>query len=132
MADKLAILDGNSLIYRAFHALSQNPLTSPKGELVNATYGFTMMLLRAIQDLHPTHIGAAFDTPRPTFRHVRFDAYKGTRPPTPDGLGHQFATVFDVLEALKIPVFMIDGLEADDLLGTMADRASESGADVII
>ncbi|MEA2167220.1 MAG: polymerase, partial [Solirubrobacteraceae bacterium] len=130
MTDVLMLLDGNALVHRAFHALPQ--LTSPKGDLVNATYGFTMMLLRAIQDLHPTHIGAAFDTPKPTFRHVRFDAYKGTRPPTPDGLGRQFATVFEVLEALKIPVFTLDGLEADDLLGTMADRATEAGADVIV
>ncbi|MEA2642279.1 MAG: polymerase, partial [Chloroflexota bacterium] len=107
MTDVLMLLDGNALVHRAFHALPQ--LTSPKGDLVNATYGFTMMLLRAIQDLHPTHIGAAFDTPKPTFRHVRFDAYKGTRPPTPDGLGRQFATVFEVLEALKIPVFTLDG-----------------------
>lgn len=91
MAERILLLDANSLIYRAFHALP--PLTSPSGELTNATYGFTMMLLRAMGDLQPTHVVAAFDTPRPTFRHERFDAYKGTRPPTPDGLGHQFARV---------------------------------------
>jgi len=130
MTELIALLDGNALVHRAFHALP--PLTSPKGELVNATYGFTMMLLRALQDLHPTHVAAAFDTPKPTFRHERFDAYKGTRPPTPDGLGHQFATVFEVLEALKIPVYQLDGLEADDLLGTMADRSVEAGLDVIV
>src|SRR5581483_3471179 len=130
MADLLIALDGNSLIHRAFHALP--PLTSPSGELTNATYGFTMMLLRALGDLHPTHVAAAFDTPRPTFRHERFDAYKGTRPPTPDGLSHQFQRVFEVLEALHVPIFRVDGLEADDLLGTIADRATERGLSVVV
>src|SRR5262245_12810626 len=127
MADRLVLLDGNSLIFRAFHALKDHPLTSPQGELVNATYGFTMMLMRALDELKPPHVGAAFDTPKPTFRHERFDAYKGTRPPMPDGLSHQFARVYQVLDVLHIPVFRFDGLEADDLLGTMADRTAEQG-----
>ncbi len=130
MARTLIALDGNSLIHRAFHALP--PLTSTKGELTNASYGFATMLTRALSDLHPTHIAAAFDTPRPTFRHERYDAYKGTRPPTPDGLGHQFQRVFEILDILHIPVFRIDGLEADDLLGTMATRGPELDIDVIL
>ncbi len=130
MAERILLLDANSLIYRAFHALP--PLTSPSGELTNATYGFTMMLLRAMGDLQPTHVVAAFDTPRPTFRHERFDAYKGTRPPTPDGLGHQFARVMEVLEALHIPIVRVDGLEADDILGTLAERAAAAGMEVVI
>ncbi len=130
MTDRVLLLDSNSLIYRAFHALP--PLTSQSGELTNATYGFTMMLLRAIGDLNPTHIVAAFDTPKPTFRHQRFEAYKGTRAATPDGLGHQFARVMEVLEALHVPIVRVEGLEADDILGTLADRAAAAGMEVVI
>src|SRR6266568_81664 len=95
MPDTIILLDGNSLVHRAFHALP--PLTNAKGELLNATYGFTMMLLKAMADLKPTHIAACFDTPRPTFRHKRFDAYKATRPPMAEGLGPQFQRVDQVL-----------------------------------
>lgn len=130
MADTLMLIDGNSLVHRAFHALPV--LTSPKGEITNATYGFTMMLLRAMGDLRPTHVATAFDTPRPTFRHERFGAYKGTRPPTPDGLTQQFARVMDVLDALHVPVYRVDGLEADDVLGTLADHAVGRGLDVVV
>lgn len=130
MPDRLLLIDANSLIFRAFHALP--PLTSPSGELTNASYGFTMMLLRAIEDLKPTHIVAAFDTPKPTFRHERFNAYKGTRPPLPDGLGPQFARVIQILEAFHIPVVRVDGLEADDIIGTLATRAVAAGMEVII
>src|SRR5512132_3722235 len=100
MADMILIMDGNSLVHRAFHALP--PLTNAKGELLNATYGFTMMLLKAIGDLKPTHVAAAFDTPRPTFRHERFSAYKGTRPPMAEGLGPQFQRVDQVLDVLRV------------------------------
>lgn len=131
MTDTLVALDANSLIHRAFHALPLD-LTSPKGELTNATYGFTMMLLRAMADLRPTHVAAAFDTPKPTFRHERFEAYKGTRPATPDGLVGQFQRVAEVLGAFHVPIFQLDGLEADDILGTLAARAVQRGLDVVI
>ena len=80
---KLVVVDANSLLYRAFFALPA--LTTADGTPTNAVYGFTMMLLRVLDDLKPTHIAAAFDTPKPTFRHARYQAYKGTRAPTPDG-----------------------------------------------
>ncbi len=130
MPNTIVLLDGNSLVHRAFHALP--PLTNAKGELLNATYGFTMMLLRAMGDLRPTHIAAAFDTPRPTFRHERFKAYKGTRPPMAEGLGPQFARVDQVLDVLRMKSYRQDGLEADDLLGTLADRSAEQGLDVVV
>ena len=130
MPDKIVLLDGNSLVHRAFHALP--PLTNAKGELLNATYGFTMMLLRALGDIRPSHIAAAFDTPRPTFRHKRFEAYKGTRPPMAEGLGPQFARVDEVLDVLHVKTYRHDGLEADDLLGTLADRSAEQGLDVVV
>jgi DNA polymerase-1 len=130
MPDKIVLLDGNSLVHRAFHALP--PLTNAKGELLNATYGFTMMLLRAVGDIKPTHVATAFDTPRPTFRHERFDAYKATRPPMAEGLGPQFGRVDQVLDVLHVHSYRHDGLEADDLLGTLADRSAEQGLDVVV
>ncbi len=131
MADTLVALDANSLIHRAFHALPPE-MTSRTGEMTNAVYGFTMMLLKVTNDLKPTHIAAAFDTPKPTFRHERFDAYKATRPPTPDGLFQQFARVDQVLQALRVRAFRQEGLEADDLLGTIADRAAALGVEVVV
>src|SRR3954466_12458312 len=131
MTDTIALLDSNALIHRAFHALPDN-MNTPQGEPSYATYGFTTMLLRALADLRPTHLAAAFDTPKPPFRHLRSEAYKATRPPTPDALGVQFRQVEQVLDVLGVPMFRIDGLEADDLLGTLGDRASEQGLDVII
>src|SRR6266545_1059995 len=130
MADTILLFDGNSLVHRAFHALP--PLTNAKGELLNATYGFTMMVLRAAGDFRPTHIAAAFDTPRPTFRHERFEAYKATRPPLAEGLGPQFQRVDQVLAVLHVKTYRQDGLEADDLLGTLSLRAAEQGLDVVV
>jgi DNA polymerase I len=130
MSDKIVLLDGNSLVHRAFHALP--PLTNTSGELLNATYGFTMMLLRAIGDIRPTHVATCFDTPRPTFRHQRFGAYKATRPPMAEGLGPQFGRVDQVLDVLHIHSYRHDGLEADDLLGTLADRSAEQGLEVVV
>ena len=130
MSDKIIIFDGNSLVHRAFHALP--PLTNATGELLNATYGFTMMLLKAIGDLKPTHIAVAFDTPRPTFRHVRFEAYKATRPAMAEGLGPQFQRVDQVLAVLRVKSYRHDGLEADDLLGTLSLRSAAQGLEVVV
>lgn len=130
MPETIALIDGNSLVYRAFHALPA--LTSASGELANATYGFTMMLMRAREDLRPDYIAAAFDTPRPTFRHERYASYKATRPAMPDGLAQQFERVYEILEVFGIPVYRLDGVEADDLLGTFAGQAAHQGLDVVI
>ncbi len=130
MTDTLALIDGNALVYRAFHALPE--LTSPSGELVNAAYGFAMMLMRAQDDLKPTHLAATFDTPKPTFRHEQYTSYKANRPAMPDGLRHQFQRVYELLEAFRIPSYRLDGVEADDLLGTFAAQAVNQGLDVVI
>ena len=130
MSGKIVLIDGNALVHRAFHALP--PLTSPKGELVNATYGVASMVLKVLQEIHPEYAAAAFDTPAPTFRHVEFEAYKAQRGPAPEGLREQFARVHELLEALGIPIYRKDGFEADDLLGTLANQAQEKGLEVII
>lgn len=130
MAAKIALIDGNALIHRAFHALP--PLTSPKGELVNATYGVASMLLKVLPELHPEYAAAAFDTPVPTFRHVDFDAYKAHRGPAPEGLSEQFARVHEFMDAMGIATYHKDGFEADDVLGTLAKQARDLGLDVVI
>jgi DNA polymerase I len=131
MPDTIALIDGNSLVYRAFHALPE--LTSPTtGELANAVYGFTMMLMRARDDLKPTHLAAAFDTAKPTFRHEQYASYKANRSAMPDGLSHQFQRVYEMLEAFRIPSYRLEGVEADDLLGTFAVQAVDKGLEVVI
>ncbi|MHB8991355.1 MAG: 5'-3' exonuclease, partial [Chloroflexota bacterium] len=130
MAERLILIDGNALVHRAFHALP--PLTSPRGELVNAVYGVATMLLKVLQELHPQYAAAAFDTPVPTFRHKEFDAYKAQRGPAPEGLHEQFPRVYELMEVLGISIFRVDGFEADDLLGTLAKQARERGVEVVI
>ncbi len=130
MAARIVLIDGNALVHRAFHALP--PLTSPKGELVNATYGVASMLLKVLAELHPEYVAAAFDTPVPTFRHREYDAYKAQRGPAPEGLSEQFARVHEFMDAMGIPSYHVDGFEADDVLGTLTRQAREQGLDVVI
>ena len=127
----LLLFDGNALVHRAFHALP--PLTQHKtGELVNAVYGFASTLLKVFTDFKPTHWAIAFDRPTPTFRHEMFEEYKAQRPATPEELKGQIKKVHQLVEAFHIPVFEIDGFEADDVLGTLSRQADEQGIETII
>jgi DNA polymerase-1 len=127
----LLLFDGNALVHRAFHALP--PLTQPKtGELVNAVYGFASTLLKVFADFEPTHWAVAFDRPARTFRHEMFEEYKAQRPATPEELKSQIKKVHQLVEAFHIPVFEIDGFEADDVLGTLSKQADEQGVETII
>ena len=127
----LVLFDGNALIHRAFHALP--PLTVSKtGETVGAVYGFALMLLKVINELKPTHYAIAFDMKGPTFRHELFDQYKAQRPPTPDELVNQLGRVRQLVEAFHIPIFELEGYEADDLLGALSQQASDKDIDTII
>jgi DNA polymerase-1 len=127
----LLLFDGNALVHRAFHALP--PLTQPKtGEMVNAVYGFASTLLKVFADFKPTHWAIAFDRPTPTFRHEMFEEYKAQRPATPEELKSQIKKVHQLVEAFHIPVFEIDGFEADDVLGTLSRQAAEQGIETII
>jgi len=127
----LLLFDGNALVHRAFHALP--PLTQPKtGELVNAVYGFASTLLKVFADFKPTHWAVAFDRPAPTFRHEMFEEYKAQRPATPEELKSQMKKVHQLVEAFHIPIFEIDGFEADDVLGTLSKQADEQGVETII
>ena len=126
----LALIDGNALVHRAFHALP--PLTTPRGELVNAVYGVATMLLKVLEEMRPEYAAAAFDTAEPTFRHREFEGYKAQRAPAPEGLHEQFGRVHELLDCLGIPIFRVDGYEADDLLGTLSRQAADQGLDVVI
>lgn len=120
---RLVLIDGNSLIHRAYHALP--PLTAPNGDQVNAVYGFTMMLLRVLQELKPQYIAMTFDLPGPTFRHAQYTAYKANRPAANGDLKPQFSKVRDVVRAFNIPIFELAGYEADDLVGTLSLQADD-------
>ncbi|MFA5029808.1 MAG: DNA polymerase I [Patescibacteria group bacterium] len=125
---RLVIVDSNALIHRAFHALP--PLSNKEGQLTNAVYGFTMILIKAIKDLKPDYLAACFDLKGKTFRHEAYDQYKATRIKQPDELYQQIPIVKEVLEAFKIPVFEKEGLEADDLIGTIAHLKSVDRPDI--
>jgi DNA polymerase-1 len=127
---RLMLLDSNGLIYRGYHALP--PLTTSKGELVNAVFGFCSILLRGIQDVRPEYVAACFDLPGPTFRHEQYAAYKATRAPMPDDLRSQFPKVREVVAALRIPVYEMVGYEADDVIGTITRDLDARGVDTTV
>ena len=128
--ERLMLLDGNGLIYRGYFALP--PLTTSKGELVNAVFGFCSIVLRGIQDLHPDYVAVAFDLQGPTFRHEQYAEYKATRQRMPDDLRDQFPKVREVVKALRIPVYELAGFEADDVIGTITVDAERRGLDTTI
>ncbi|MCR4306118.1 MAG: DNA polymerase, partial [Candidatus Daviesbacteria bacterium] len=115
---RLVLVDGNALLHRAYHATP--PFTTSKGELVNAVYGFSSMVLRVISELHPEFLAIAWDEKGPTFRHQAYTQYKATRGPAEDGLSGQYKRVHEIVHALNIPEFSLSGYEADDLIGTLA------------
>ncbi len=131
---RLVLFDGNAIIHRAFHAFERTkPLTVSKtGEMVSTVYGFALILLKAIGELKPTHYAIAFDTAAPTFRHKLFGAYKAHRPPTPTELVGQLGRVRELVKAFNIPIFELDGYEADDVLGTLSHQASEQHIETVI
>ena len=126
---RLVLIDANSLIHRAYHALPL--LTTKKAEPVNAVYGFLLVFLKAIREFQPDFIAACFDSPGPTFRHKRFKEYKAKRPPTPKDLVSQIPKVKEVLAAFGVPIFEKKGFEADDLIGTISE-ISPPDTEVII
>ena len=125
--DRLMLLDGNGLIYRGYFALIEQPLTTSKGELVSAVFGFTNIVLRAFQDVGPDHVAVAFDLPAPTFRHEQFAEYKATRTRMPDEMREQIPKVRRVVEALGIPNYEMAGYEADDVIATLVGARGGAG-----
>ena len=128
---RLVLIDGHAILHRAYHAFPKN-LKTRKGEIVNAVYGFTRMLLRVIGDLKPDYIAVAFDLPQPTFRHKEFIGYQAQRPQMEVELASQIQRVHQVVETLNIPIFEKMGYEADDVIGTLAKQAAQRGVGVVI
>jgi DNA polymerase-1 len=124
----LVLLDGNALVHRAYHALP--PLTTATGETVQAVYGFALTLLSVIERFHPEYIAASFDLPKPTFRHQEYAEYKATRAKAPDDLYAQFPRVKELVQTFNIPIYELEGFEADDCVGTLARQATEQSTDV--
>jgi len=130
LKDKLMILDGNSLLFRAFYAMP--PLKTKKGQFTNAVYGFLSMLYKILDEYSPDYLCVAFDPPKPTFRHEKFKDYKATRAKAPDELVSQFNLIREVLSVHGIKCIEIDGFEADDVAGTIAKEAEQKGAQVYL
>ena len=118
---RLIIIDGNALVHRAYHALP--PLSTKKGEIVNAVYGFLLVFLKAIKEFQPDFIAATFDLRAPTFRHEKFKEYKATRKKAPDELYSQMPKIKELLKNFNVPIFEKEGFEADDVIGTIAKLA---------
>src|SRR6516164_7913019 len=127
MANKLFLLDGMALVYRAHFALSSRPIFTSKGVNTSALYGFTQTLLEILNNQQPTHIAVAFDTDAPTQRHAEFAEYKATRQVMPEDLSTALPHVRRMIEAFRIPVLTCDGFEADDIIGTIVRRAEKQG-----
>ncbi len=125
------LLDAHSLIYRAWFALFETPLTTSKGQLVNAAFGFWSIVLRGFADMQPDHVMCCFDVGR-SFRADRYEGYKATRRPTPDDLRDQFPIVRETLAAFGIPIYEMQGYEADDLIGSLSRQAELAGLETLI
>lgn len=128
---RLIVIDGHAMIHRAYHAVPET-LATKKGEVVNATFGFTSLLIKALSEIKPDYIAVTFDRPTPTFRHQQFAPYKAHRPLLPDNMRPQFERIREVVTAFGIPIYEMDGFEADDVLGTISCQATQLGVKTII
>ncbi|WP_247235359.1 DNA polymerase I [Telluribacter sp. SYSU D00476] len=129
---KLFLLDAMALIYRAHFAFIKNPRITSKGMNTSAVFGFTNTLLEVLQKEKPTHLGVAFDTPKPTFRHVQFEAYKAQREAQPEDISIAIPYVKKLVQAMNIPLLLLDGYEADDVIGTIAKQAARQDFEVFM
>ncbi|WP_340123432.1 DNA polymerase I [Methylobacter svalbardensis] len=128
--ERLILVDGSSFLFRAYHAIP--PLTNANGEPTNAIHGVTSMLRKLIADYHSDYITVVFDAPGKTFRNELYDQYKAHRPPMPDDLRVQIAPLHKLIRAMGLPLIIEPGVEADDVLGALAQHAEQQGLDVII
>ncbi len=127
---KLVVIDGNAIMHRAYHALP--PLTDPEGVVVNAVYGFFSMLLNMLADQKPDYLAVCFDRGKPTFRQELYVGYHEHRPPLANDFVPQFPRVQHILEQMRVPIFGLDGFEADDLIGTISNIDAKKNIETII
>ena len=130
MSDKIVLLDGHSILNRAFYGVPD--LSNAEGLHTNAVYGFLNILFKILDEEQPQYLAVAFDLHAPTFRHKMYDQYKGTRKPMPQELREQVPVIQEVLAAMDIEIVTKEGYEADDILGTIAKREQKEGYEVTI
>ena len=123
---QLLVIDGHALVHRSFHGIPRPMITRSTGQEVRGAYGFLNTLIKTIHEWNPTHIALTFDTPKPTFRHQEFSAYKANRTKSEPELIQQFPIVKEIVEAFDITIFELPGFEADDLIGTIALNAEQN------
>lgn len=127
---RLVLIDGHAILHRAFHALP--PLTTSKGEPIQAVYGFTSILLRVVHDLKPSHLLVTFDRPKPTFRKKLYKEYQAKRPKADETFISQIEIVHRLLKSIGIPIFEKDGFEADDVIGTINKKINKKEMESVI
>lgn len=125
------LVDGSSYLFRAYHAMPDS-FKNSKGEATGVIYGVTNMIRKLLADYAPSHIAVVFDAKGKTFRHKMFKEYKANRPPMPDDLREQIQPVHTIVEAMGLPLICVSGVEADDVIGTLAQQASELGMETVI
>lgn len=130
MEKKLLLMDGNSIVNRAFYGVPD--LTNKDGMHTNAIYGFLNIMFKVLEEEAPSHLLVAFDCKAPTFRHKMYEEYKGTRKPMPEELAEQLPVLKELLQAMQVTIFSKEGIEADDILGTMAKKGEKEGFDVVV
>jgi DNA polymerase-1 len=129
-SDAIYLIDGSNYLYRSFYAIRE--LSNSRGFPTNAVYGFTNMLIKLLREHAPPYIIVIFDLQGPTFRHETYDQYKATRKPTPEALIAQIPSVKEMIRGFCIPILEQQGIEADDLIGTLARRFAGEGRKVVI
>ena len=130
MSEKLVLIDGHSILNRAFFGLPD--LTNSQGLHTNAVYGFLNIMFKILEEEKPNYLAVAFDVKAPTFRHEMFDGYKGTRKPMADELRQQVPVMKDMLKKMGVPIVELPGYEADDLLGTISVMGEAQGMEVSV
>lgn len=128
--EKFFLIDGNPYAYRSFYAIKG--LATSGGQPTNAVYGFTIMLMKLLREEKPDYLGVAFDSVAPTFRHRKFAEYKAQRPKMPEDLQKQMPLIKEVILSFNIPIFELEGYEADDILATIAKKTEGEGKEIFI
>ncbi|MDI6802753.1 MAG: DNA polymerase I [Bacteroidota bacterium] len=130
--ERLFLLDGSALAYRAYYSFISRPLITSKGEHTSAVYGFVNALMKILDEEKPDHIAVVFDRPEPTFRHKMYEPYKATRQKMPEDMASQFARLREVVEAFNVPILEMAGYEADDIMGTLAHKAEKESIETYL
>ncbi|OPX24363.1 MAG: DNA polymerase I [Candidatus Latescibacteria bacterium 4484_107] len=129
---RLFLIDGSALAYRSYFAFIRNPLINSKGENTSAPFGFARALLKLIEEEKPEYIAVVFDTGKPTFRHEKYEAYKATRQKMPDEMRSSIPRIHELVRAMNIAMMELEGFEADDVIGTLAQKAAQAGMETVI